>query len=113
MEAATARYANFPRNRRAALHARIIGDPNSPFTDDAEDSRVGRFFAIAIGDFAAPAAQMPLNDIINMLPLENHQKEELANLFIVHMNALQAQGGGRKRRRGRSTRRRRHRSRKH
>ncbi len=97
MEAATARYANFPRNRRAALHARIIGDPNSPFRDGPDDSPIGRWFAFAIGDVPAPVAELPLNEIIRQLPLTDVQKVELADIFIVHMNALQGQGGGRKR----------------
>ena len=107
MEAAAARYANFPRNHRGALYSRIIRDDNSPFRDGPDNSHAGRFFAIAISDLAAPVAQAPLDEIIRALPLTDDEKVELANLFVVHMNALQPQpqAGGRKRRRGRKSRR--------
>jgi hypothetical protein len=56
-------YALLPRVNRGELHARLVANQNFETVADP-DTAAGRYFIIAVGNFPAPAAQMPLSDII-------------------------------------------------
>ena len=102
-------YALLPRANRATLHSRLLADPNFEFRNGPDTPR-GRYFAIAVGDYPAPAAQLPLSRIIRAIEPDNEKYTDKirAAAFILrnymhdelHMIVpeLPAAGGGGERR---------------
>jgi hypothetical protein len=85
---ATNLYAMLNRNLRSKLYDLMMADETSPFRDGPDDSPKGRWFAIATGDYTAPAAHLQLDEIVNQLPLSDVQKEQMFNTYIKHLKPL-------------------------
>ncbi len=85
---ATNLYTMLPRNLRSRLYIKMMMDETSPFRDEPDDSPAGRWFAIATGDYTAPAAHLQLDEIVNQLPLSDVQKEQMFNTYIKHLKPL-------------------------
>lgn len=81
-------YAMLPRNLRLRLYDLMMADETCPFRDGPDDSPAGRWFAIATGDYKAPAAHLQLDEIVNQLPLSDVQKEQMFKTYIKHLKPL-------------------------
>jgi hypothetical protein len=87
-ELATELYAMLPRNLRHQLYTLMMNNPNNPFHDGPDDSFSGRWFIISTGDYPAPAAQAPLNQIVGQLPLTAAQREQMYTVYVRHLKDL-------------------------
>lgn len=85
---ATELYAMLPRNMRDRLYGLMMVNPNNPFRDGPDDSPAGRWFIIATGNYTAPVAQLPLNQIVNQLPLTAEQREQMYTVYVRHLKDL-------------------------
>lgn len=88
---ATRLYALLPRDKRNDLYNAVIGNPLFPFHDN-QDSLAGRYFVIATGDYRAPVANEPLNNIINSLAVNkgytDAQKDQMYKVYIEEIDNI-------------------------
>jgi hypothetical protein len=85
---ATNLYTMLPRNLRSRLYNQMMADESCPFRDGPDDSPEGRWFAVATGDYTAPAAHLQLDEIVKQLPLSDVQKEQMFTTYIKHLKPL-------------------------
>ncbi len=111
-------YQLLPRANRNEFRERLLQSYEFNFVNGPNNSPAGRYFAIAVGDYPAPAAQLPLSDIIREIEPDNQEfihkvtaassvlREYLIELGIVEDNGNVVMTGGKNRsRRNRRSRR--------
>jgi len=73
---------------------RVMEDPqNTVFRDGPDDTHVGRWFAIAMGDYKAPISSLKLSEVLDILFMNirnnsNENKTILRNILHHHMALL-------------------------
>ena len=96
---ATRLYALLPRDKRNDLYNAVIGNPLFPFHDGPDTSHAGRYFLIATGDYRAPVANDPLDNIINSIALNKGYTDDQKNdMYRVYIEEIDNITGGYKRR---------------
>lgn len=65
-----------------------MADPEIAFRNEPDNSYAGRFFAIATGNYMAPAAQQELDAIIEQLPITPEQREAVYEVYVRHLKNL-------------------------